>query len=69
MDRFELIGTGFMTLSELERRLYRYAITEEMGIPLLFSLIISIGVCLASLAKADLNSFPQRHVYPLGRDV
>ena len=32
MDRFELIGTGFMTLSELERRLYRYAITEEMGI-------------------------------------
>ncbi|MCK9195415.1 MAG: conjugal transfer protein TraF [Syntrophales bacterium] len=30
-DRFEQIGTGYMPLSELERRIYRYAITENMG--------------------------------------
>lgn len=31
-DRFEYIGSGYMALSELERRLYRYAITEDMGL-------------------------------------
>ena len=31
-DRFEHIGTGHMPLSELERRLYRYAITENISV-------------------------------------
>ncbi|MEI7636052.1 MAG: conjugal transfer protein TraF [Syntrophus sp. (in: bacteria)] len=31
-DRFEQIGTGYMALSELERRIYHYAITENMGV-------------------------------------
>jgi conjugal transfer pilus assembly protein TraF len=31
-DRFEHIGTGHMPLSELERRLYRYVVTEDMGV-------------------------------------
>jgi len=30
-DRFERIGCGFMTLPELERRLYHYAVTENTG--------------------------------------
>jgi len=32
-NRFERIGTGLLPLSEIERRLYHYAITEDMGIP------------------------------------
>ena len=31
-DRFEQIGTGYLALPELERRLYHYAITEDMGV-------------------------------------
>ena len=31
-DRFEQIGTGYLALPELERSLYHYAITEDMGV-------------------------------------
>ena len=31
-DRFEHIGTGYMPLSEVERRLYHYALTNNTGV-------------------------------------
>ncbi|HON93715.1 MAG TPA: conjugal transfer protein TraF [Sedimentisphaerales bacterium] len=43
-NRFELLGQGYMTLYDLERRLYQYEIVEKMGVGLSDSRITGASI-------------------------